>query len=60
MKEYKIKITGEYDVIVLSPKMIALLIDKIRNSDTKEMVIPAEEILPQGYVEYLNLSLIHI
>lgn len=54
MKEYKIKITGEYDVIVLSPKMIALLIDKIRNSDTKEMVIPAEEILPQGYVEYLN------
>lgn len=54
MKEYKIKITGEYDVIVLSPKIIALLIDKIRSSDTKEMVIPAEEILPQGYAEYLN------
>lgn len=54
MKEYKIKITGEYDVIVLSPKMIALLIEKIRNSDTKEMAIPADEILPQGYAEYLN------
>lgn len=54
MKEYKIKITGEYDVIVLSPKMIALLIDKIRSFDTKEMVIPAEEILLQGYAEYLN------
>ena len=30
MKEYKIKITGEYDVLVFSPKMIAGLIDKIR------------------------------
>lgn len=54
MKEYRIKITGEYDVIVLSPNMIARLIDKIRDSDTKEIVIPAEEILPQGYTEYLN------
>lgn len=54
MKEYRIKITGEYDVIVLSPRVIALLIDKIRNADTKEMVIPAEEILPQGYAEYLT------
>ena len=34
MKEYTIRITGGYDVIVLSPKMIALLINKIRNSDT--------------------------
>lgn len=54
MKEYRIKITGEYDVIVLSPNMIARLIDKIRGSDTKEIVIPAEEILPQGYAQYLN------
>lgn len=54
MKEYRIKITGKYDVIVLSPKMIAALIDKIRHSDTKELVIPAEDILPQGYAEYLT------
>ena len=54
MKEYRIKITGEYDVIVLSPNMIARLIDKIRGSDTKEIVIPAEEILPQRYAEYLT------
>lgn len=53
MKEYKIKITGKYDIIVLSPKMIAVLIEKIRSSDTKELVIPAEEILPQGYAQYL-------
>ncbi len=54
MKEYRIKITGKYDVIVLSPNMIARLIDKIRGSDTKEIVIPAENILPQGYAEYLT------
>lgn len=53
MREYKIKITGKYDVIVLSPNMIARFIDKIRGSDTKEIVIPAEEILPQGYAQYL-------
>lgn len=57
MREYRIKITGEYDVIVLSPKMIALLINKIRNAGTKEMVIPAKEILPQGYAEYLTRAL---
>lgn len=28
MKEYRIKITGKYDVIVLSPKMTAVLIEK--------------------------------
>lgn len=54
MKEYKITITGKYDVIVLSPIMIAALVDKIRSSDTKELVIPAEDILPQGYAEYLT------
>lgn len=54
MKEYKIKLTGEYDVIVLSPDMIARLVDAVRSSDTKELVIPAEEILPQGYAGYLN------
>ena len=52
-KEYKVRITGEYDVLVLSPEMIALLIKRVKNSDTREVVIPAEEILPQGYAEYL-------
>ena len=35
MKEYKIKITGEYDVIVLSPDMIARLVDAVRSSIQK-------------------------
>lgn len=53
MKEYIIKITGEYEMLVLSPQMISLLIEKIEMSDSKELVISAEEILPQGYIEYL-------
>ncbi len=57
MKEYRIRITGNYDVIVLSPKIIGALIEKIRRSAVKEMVIPAEEILPQGYIEYLSCVL---
>ena len=52
-KEYKIRITGEYDILILSPEMITMLIKRVRNSNTKEFVIPAEEILPQGYAEYL-------
>ena len=53
MYEYIITITGDYDILVLSPQMVAQLIERVKASDTKEMVIPAEEILPQGYVEYL-------
>lgn len=48
-----IKITGNYDIIVVSPEMIEVLLKKIRHSDAKELVIPAEEILPQGYAGYL-------
>ena len=51
--EYTIRIIGEYDILVLSPQMIAQLIRKIKTSDSKELVISAEEILPQGYSEYL-------
>lgn len=57
MKEYRIKITGKYDVIVISPRIIATLIDKIRHSNIKELVIPAEDILPQEYAEYLTCVL---
>ncbi len=52
--EYTIRIIGEYDILVLSPQMIAQLIRKIKISDSKELVISAEEILPQGYSEYLT------
>ena len=54
MREYKIRITGQYDILVLSPKMLSALIGKVRRSRTKELVVPAEEILPPGYAGYLT------
>lgn len=54
MTEYRIKITGKYDILVLSPKIIGTLLEKIRYSDTRELIIPAEELFPQGYREYLE------
>lgn len=54
MKEYRIKITGTYDVIVLSPKIISTLLARIRHAAVKELVVPAEEIFPRGYAEYLT------
>lgn len=52
--EYSIRITGNHDILVLSPQIIGTLIEKIRCSDTKELIIPADELLPQGYAEYLE------
>lgn len=54
MKEYKIKITGNYDILILHPKIISNLIKKVKDSDTKEMIIQADEIMPKNYNEYLK------
>lgn len=52
--EYTIRITGNQDILILSPQIIGTLIEKIRCSDTKELIIPAGELLPQGYAKYLE------
>lgn len=52
--EYTICITGNHDILVLSPEIIGTLIEKIRCSDTKELIIFADELLPKGYAEYLK------
>ena len=52
--EYTIRITGNHDILVLSPQIIRTLSEKIRCSDTKELIIPADELFPQGYAEYLE------
>ena len=54
MKEYKIKIKGNYDILIINPKMISNLITKINQSNAKELVVSADEILPEKYVEYLS------
>ena len=54
MKEYKIKIKGNYDILIINPKMISNLITKINQSNAKELIVSADEILPEKYVEYLS------
>lgn len=54
MKEYKIKIKGNYDILIINPKMISNLITKINQSNAKELTVSADEILPEKYVEYLS------
>ena len=54
MKEYVIKIKGNYDILIINPKMISNLIAKVNQSNTKELVVSADEILPEKYVEYLS------
>ena len=54
MKEYKIKIKCNYDILIINPKMISNLIAKVNQSDSKELTVSADEILPDKYVEYLS------
>ena len=54
MKVYVIKIKGNYDILIINPKMISNLITKINQSNTKELIVSADEILPEKYVEYLS------
>ena len=54
MKEYVIKIKGNYDILIINPEMISNLIAKVNQSDTKELTVSADEILPEKYVEYLS------
>ena len=50
---YEITMAGEEGLVVISPEMVALLVEKVQGSEGKELYIPAQEILPQGYAEYL-------
>ena len=54
MKEYKIKIERNYHILIINPKMISNLIAKVNQSDSKELTVSADEILPDKYVEYLS------
>jgi len=43
MKEYRLKINGGYDFIIISPQTISLLISKIHNSPDKELAVKVED-----------------
>ena len=44
---YRIWIRGEYGISVLSPEIIALLVEKVKKAASKDLIIPVEEIIPQ-------------
>lgn len=53
---YTIRITGSHNILAISPEIIETLTEKIRCSNTKELIIPADKLLPQGYMEYFFMS----
>ena len=53
MREYRIEIRGKYDILVLSPQILSRLMELLFHSGTRELEIPAEEILPPEYAGYL-------
>ncbi len=52
--EHKIRITGEYDLLVLSPAIITCLLKQVKLSDAGKFVISAKAIFPPGYADYLK------
>lgn len=53
MKEYRLKITGMEEFIIISPKVLALLLKKINGMENHTIEIPVESIMPPGYTQYL-------
>lgn len=53
IREYEIEIMGGYELLVLSPEMITILTEKVKQSDDRDVVMQAEEVLSQGYAQFL-------
>ena len=53
MNEYKLKIRGEIDFIIISPKVLSSLIFQIHNSPEREVAVNIEDIMPPGFTDYL-------
>ena len=53
MKEYKLSITGMADYVIISPEVLRLLLQKIKDSPYPYTEIAAESIMPEGYAQYL-------
>lgn len=53
MKEYKIKINGGDDFVIVFPSVAASLIAKARENGVKEFVVGIEDIMPERMREYL-------
>lgn len=53
MTEYKLKINGVTDFIIISPRVLSSLIAKIHDSPDSEITVEVEEIMPLEFTEYL-------
>jgi len=53
VKEYKIRINGGADFVVVFPEVISSLISKIRDNGNEELVVGIEEVMPEQMTEYL-------
>lgn len=53
MKEYKLKIRGEMDFVIISPQVFSTLIAKIHKSPDSEVSVAVEEIMPPDFADYL-------
>ena len=53
MKEYKLKINGEIDFIIISPQVLSSLISQIHSSPEREVAVNIEDIMPPGFTDYL-------
>lgn len=53
MKEYRLSIVGVEDFVVISPMVLEMLMQKIKESPNLNMEIPVESIMPPGFTQYL-------
>lgn len=53
MREYRLKITGVEDFVIISPRVLGMLLQKINMSDRQTLEVPVEAIMPTGYTQYL-------
>lgn len=53
MKEYKLKINGGYDFVVIAPQTLSSLISKIHDSPEAELCVRIEDIMPSDFAKYL-------
>lgn len=53
MTEYKLSIIGVEDFIIISPMVLGMLMQKVKESPDMNMEIPVESIMPPGFTQYL-------
>lgn len=53
MKAYRLRITGIEDFVIISPRVLGMILQKISDSESRTLEIPVESIMPPGYTQYL-------